>query len=199
MGEKHVRTERAYHQHRRGRESWAWSGERGSTFRPSVIPTSWRESSPARAPRPTREQPETPLRRRLAHRQRRLALRRKVRRRGDWVASLGLRARRADGERSHVFEFALRQHESERPRRIIEESPRREPIVKPYPPGFSAEDFVRRPESEGFVPHPAAAAVMGMSEEETPSLARHGELEAFADGANVYVRPAIVSVLAVTT
>ena len=56
---------------------------------------------------------------------------------------------------------------------------------------------MRLPESEGFTRLPAAATVMGLSEEETMSLARQGKLEAFVDGTNVYVRPAIVSVLAV--
>ncbi len=64
------------------------------------------------------------------------------------------------------------------------------------PRGFRAEDFaITGMIPEGFLPPDQAAEVMGVPLPELRDLVGRGVLEVFVDGCDLYVRPAIVSVL----
>jgi hypothetical protein len=90
------------------------------------------------------------------------------------------------------FGTALRQHEVERHRRIIESA-------RPFPPaptGFSYEDVLDLPSASGFLPLEQAAERMSTSTEEIAEMVRRGLLEADQKGK---VRPAVVTVMGVET
>lgn len=116
------------------------------------------------------------------------------------LASL-LRARLGpgqDGASASLFSGLLREHEDERHRRIVDRLPTSGDLLPSRnPAGWRAEDFTGA--GDGFVPIANAAATLGLSEGETLEMCMRGLLEAEERGGSVHVRPAIVSVLAVTS
>ncbi len=65
------------------------------------------------------------------------------------------------------------------------------------PPGWTAEAALGLPELDGYLPAHEAADEMGVTEAELAIMVRTGKLEARDDGVQLFVRPALVSVLGV--
>lgn len=89
------------------------------------------------------------------------------------------------------FTAALYAAEAERHRSILDQQ---DAGIPRNPPGFSIDDDA--PGNNGFVPFAEAARRMGLSEDETLLLCERSLLEAYSGGSVLYVRPAIVSMLA---
>ncbi len=90
------------------------------------------------------------------------------------------------------FELALAEAGSERQSRILR-SLEEERLARTA----STALLDRYGDRRGFLPLAWAAEYMRVSQAEIERLAAEGKLEAYTDGATVYVRPAIVTVAAV--
>lgn len=94
------------------------------------------------------------------------------------------------------FTDALYAAEVERHRSILD---REDAAIPRNPRGFSIDDYDDSPAARGFHPLPEAARRMGLSEDETLTMCERSLLEAFGSGSTLYVRPAVVSILAART
>ncbi len=102
------------------------------------------------------------------------------------------------GAPRQTFETLVRRHEDERHQRIIERLPSQgEPFPSRNPAGWRAEDFLGR--ADGFLPLATAADALGLSEAETIEACLRGFFEWDERGGSIYVQPAIVNVLGVTS